>query len=271
MIFPDDKIEQENNKGVLRVNLDTGERELVISIEECRKVLPDADKVASYHLYPKMLVVHPRSGRVLFNFVNSLWDTAGREPSVRSLITTNSDGSSPAYLGGVLHHPNWHTIDDRVIGNVRDFNDKVRFGFYNGDGSGLLEYVPHTTGSGHPTISPDGKWICTDGKGGTDFDNSVILCDPVSGKEIYIAAFKAVSDRYAVFEAMKNLKECEGVLAGLKSAKKDGREWQSKENRQTQCHCAWSRDGSAILFNTDTGDGRGSQLFMVDVEKSLEN
>lgn len=38
-------------------------------------------------------------------------------------------------------------------------------------------------------------------------------------------------------------------------------------NRKTQAHPAWSRDGSAILFNRD--GGAGSQLYLIDVAHAL--
>jgi len=198
----------------------------------------------------------------MFNLTNTFWDIDGKEPKIRCLITMDADGSNPAYLGELAHHPNWHTIEDKVICNLRDFNKKLRFGFYNGDGSGLVDYVPKTTGAGHPTLSPDGKWICTDGKCGEGFDSSLILCDPVSGKELFITTFTAVSEGYPSFKAIRERKEGETVIGAIAKSK-DVKCW------QTQGHPAWSRDGSAILFNRDAGDGKGSQLYMVDVEETV--
>nr|HPN84462.1 hypothetical protein [Victivallales bacterium] len=72
MIFPGDTISELDKKGILRVDLETGKRDLIFSIAQCIENLPNKDKLSGYHLYPKMMVVHPVSGRILFNFVNSL-------------------------------------------------------------------------------------------------------------------------------------------------------------------------------------------------------
>jgi Tol biopolymer transport system component len=184
-------------------------------------------------------------------------------------MTVNPDGSNLAYLGNIRHHPNWHPIEDRIIANVNDCNGTLRFGFYHGDGKGLLEYVPKTTGAGHPTVSPDGRWICTDGKYLGD-KNGIILCDPISGNEIFAATFMAVSEGYASFEALSKRKEGESVISAINGIKNTGMS-PAKKRRQTQAHSVWSRDGSAILFNIDLGDQKGSQLYMINVEEALAN
>lgn len=263
VLFPGDNLAGREDKGVLRYNVETGEREVVFSIVDALALVPDAEKYKDCHLYAKMTIVHQKSGRVIFNLTNTFWDRDGKEPRVRHLISMNGDGSDATYIGRVHHHPNWHPFENRIIGNVMDFNGEVRFGLYNGDGSGLLEYVPRTNGAGHPTISLDGKWICTDGKGGDGFDNSLILCEPDSGKEIYIAKFSAVSDNYPSFKAIDSRSEGETVLDAVLNSREALKCW------QTQCHSTWSRDGSAILFNRDAGDGKGSQLYMIDVTESI--
>jgi len=265
VLFPDDKLTDRHDKGVLRYNLETGEQELVFSVEDAMKVIPQTNDYEDCHVHPKMLILHRKTGRIVFNLVNTFWDRDGTEPRIRLLITMNADGSEPACLGGVLHHPNWHSSDDRIICNVKDFNDDVRFGFYRGDGTGLLEYVPETQGSGHPTISPDGQWICTDaGSDKAGCDSKVILCDPVSGRELILAEYGACSDGYASFKKIDNRREGETVIQSLLEAKK------SRNNWQTQAHPAWSRDGSAIIFNRDAGNGKGSQLYVIDVQSSIE-
>ncbi len=67
---------------------------------------------------------------------------------------------------------------------------------------------------------------------------------------------------YASFKAIKARKSNETVTDALASAATPtGKTW------QTDAHPVWSRDGSAILFNGDTG--QGSQLYFVDVEQAL--
>ena len=259
-MFPNDDIAPRHDKGLLRMNLETGACELVLSIEQALPLLPNADAVGAYHLWAKMVIVHRRLPRVLFNFTNTFWDRDGKEPRIRGLVTVGTDGSAPAYLGRCLHHPNWHPIEDRVLSNVRDFNDEVRFGLYRGDGSGLLEYVPASNGSGHPSFSPDGRWLCTDGAG-TGTRSRIVLCDPTTGALTVAADYEAFSEGYAAFKAIDERATDETVVAALQRAKKVI----GRRIRQTQAHPAWSRDGSAVLFNVDQGEG--SQLYMLDVNR----
>ena len=143
-----------------------------------------------------------------------------------------------------------------------DLSDTVRFGLYPGDGQGLLEYVPAAPGSGHPSFSPDGRWICTDGAGeGTR--STVVLCDPGTGRVRVAADYEAVSDGYASFKAIDQRAPGETVIQALNRASSNrGKVW------QTQAHPAWSRDGSAIIFNADLG--QGSQLYVLDVARTLQ-
>lgn len=261
-MFPDDKLAPREDKGVMRLDLETGQCELVFSVAQAVAFLPEAGDLTRCHLYCKMMLPHPRSGRLLFNLVNSFWDRAGSEPRVRALVTVNPDGSKPVHLGRALHHPNWHPTENRVVVNVKDFNGVTRLGLYNGDGTGLLEYVPATKGSGHPTFSPDGQWLFTDGRSYPDGTSYAIFCDPKTGREIVGTVYKAISAGYATFKAIDERRPGESVAAALERS-----EGEAKTTRQTHGHPAWSRDGSAVLFNADLGDG--SQLYAVDVHRTL--
>lgn len=264
LLFPNDELAPRHDKGVMRLDLDNGKTELVFSLEDALSLFPDRDEIAHCHLYTKMTIPHLRTGRILFNVANAVWDAALGEPRVRGLVAVNPDGSDPAYLGKPLHHPNWHPTDERVLCNVKDFNDKVRFGLYNGDGSGLLEYVRNVKGSGHPSFSPDGKWIFTDGRSWPNGDAYVILCDPVAGREIVAAEFRAYSADYASRKAVNERAEGETIIAALQRASRPS----ADQPRKTDGHPSWSRDGSVVLFNADLGDG--SQLYAVDVARTVE-
>ena len=261
VMFPNDEIAARHDKGLWRIDLETGARELVLSIDRAVALLPNPEDVEAFHLYAKMIVHHRRRERILFNLTNTFWDRDGKEPRTRCIVSLDADGSNPAYVGRLLHHPNWHPIEDRILANVLDFNDQVRFGLYRADREGLLEYVPNTAGSGHPSFSPDGRWLCTDGAG-PGRCSRVGLYDPQTGHETVAAEYEAFSEGYASFRAVDNRAAGETVTNALVRAREsDGRTW------QTQAHPAWSRDGNAILFNADLGDG--SQLYVVDVERTL--
>lgn len=264
-MFPDDRIAERADKGLWRVNIATGERELLLSVKQVVSMLPDAEEVEQYHLHLKSIILHARQPRVLMHLVNTFWDRGAGEPRIRRVFSVGTDGSNPVYIGHSGHHLNWHPTEDRLSCNVPDINGKLRLGIYRGDGSGLLYYVPDRRGSGHPSISPDGRWICTDGAGGR-LGSSTILCDWKTGERHIAAEYGrrpgATVGGYASFEAIQRRAEGETIVAALgRSGGFKGETW------MTQAHPAWNRDGSAVMINWDWGEG--SQVYMLDVQRAI--
>lgn len=149
-----------------------------------------------------------------------------------------------------------------MVANAPDCNGKLRFVLYPGDGKGLVDYVSQTKGSGHPSFSPDGRWLCTDAAGPET--NQVIYCNPRTGAStVAMMADLKGGGGYRSFPTVKNRPKGETVTQALeRCAANEGQTW------QTQCHPAWSRDGSAVLVNFDLGDG--SQLYVLDA-RDLES
>lgn len=208
-IFPDDKITSRKDKGLLKLNLDTGKCEVLVSIEEALSKHPQRDEIKSCHLFINKIIPHPQLERVLFVFSNALWRDEYGEPRIHAIYSANLDGSSVRYLGNFAHHPQWHPLDDLIIVYARDFNRVMRFGLYKGDGSGPLNYIPdlpNYPGSGHASYSPDGRYITTDrywteeGKVKT----GLFICDPGTGREWKAAQFNNREYEYATIKAIRN-------------------------------------------------------------------
>lgn len=263
-LFPGDEIAGRRDKGLVRYDFQRQTLELVLSLEDAIALLPppDREEAKSAHVQAKMMVPHRRTGRIMCNLANELYDRAGVEKRVRGLIAVNPDGSNAVYLGRPLHHPNWHPTEETVLVNVRDFNDRVRLGLYRGDGAGLLEYVPGVLGSGHPGFSPDGRWIGVDRS--EESGSSIALCHPVEGSEITAAVFQPISTAHAAFRAIDQRGPGEKIIDIYERT----RHSRGEKQRQTDMHPVWSRDGSVLLFNADLGDG--SQLYAIDVERAVE-
>lgn len=262
-LFPDDALASRDDKGLFRMNMDTGQRELILTVAQMLKLLPDAQALSHCHLYPKMLVSHRTSDRLLFNLTNTFWDRGNDEPAVRALITVNGDGSDPAYLGVCTHHPNWHPTQNHVVVNLKDCNNKLRLGLYQGDGQELVTYVPQAAGSGHPSFSPDGRWICTD-MGVPNGDSGIAVYETATGRRFVPTTYHAISEGYSAFKAIDQRASGVSVTQALKQMRATApKAW------QTHCHGAWSRDGSAYLFNADRDQGHGSQLYAIDMQRFL--
>lgn len=258
-LFPNNTIAPRHDKGLIRVNAESGEGELILSIEDALALVPKAARVEHCHLYMKMIVLQPHSNRVLFNLTNTFWDMGTEEPRVRAIISAGIDGSHPRYVGEITHHPNWHTIDNRIIANAQDCNGNLRLVLFDANGERLPDYVPLTKGSGHPTFSPDGALICTDGGG--EEGTQVIFCNPSTGQSKVAMDCHECGGGYPTFNAIRENRSGETVMDALQRAAIGPHTW------QTQRHPTWSRDGSAVLVNSDRGDG--SQLYVIDVQKSL--
>jgi len=261
---PDDSLTPRHDKGIVRVDLETGEQKLVFSIEDAIAMLPDSESIKDFHLHPKQIVIHPTLPRLLFNLVNVPWDLTGREHRVREMFTVGLDGSDPAYLGKISDHPQWDPSGDRVVANVHDINDKRRFGIYPGNGKGLLHYLPKTKGAGHPSLSPCGEWVCSDGRGLPDGRTALIFCHVTSGKEIIAVSAQHHSEN-ANRAAYRNLSGDTSVMSV-----RPGIEAGNMHRWTTHLHPTWSRDGKTVLFNLDEEDKAG-QLYVLDVEAALRS
>ena len=262
LLFPNNQIAPRKDKGLFRIDLETGKRKLILSLQDVLDLLPAEQKqaLANYHFFIKRALFHPTRSRILFNLTNHLWDIDGAESRISILMAAGTDGSNPVYLGRFTHHPNRNPLDNRVLANLRDCNQILRLGIYRDKSNpDLVEYVPLTRGSGHPSFSPDGKWICADGAGPKG--NQIVICDPISGKHTVVEESDSLSGQYSIVKAVRERSNGKTVMDAISQSEKI-------ETWVTQAHASWSRDGSAILFNIDKE--KGSQIYMVDVEEALK-
>lgn len=99
------------------------------------------------------------------------WLARDRDAPVRmrpQLVTMRADGSElhvavPAEAwaqGG--HHPSWCPDDEHVLMNLRLGGDEMRFVVVRFDGTDLRPLSTRLTGSGHPSLHPDGRHLVTD-------------------------------------------------------------------------------------------------------------
>jgi len=91
-----------------------------------------------------------------------------RRYGAKHVITMNADGSHVRVAvsaerwarGG--HHPNWCPDGEHVLMNLDTRGDGLSFARLALDGSTCETLVPAITGSGHPTLHPDGRHLLTD-------------------------------------------------------------------------------------------------------------
>lgn len=147
--FPD-------NDGIFRIDLETGESNLLISIKDVEEHVPPLKKDAIEYFAH---VVYSRDGSKLS------WLARGFPERNTTTFTINRDGTElqrafPDNWGG--SHYDWLSNDELMV--TANFEGKqyahVLFTIgqknYRRLGNGLLDY------DGHGTFSPDGKWMITD-------------------------------------------------------------------------------------------------------------
>ena len=92
----------------------------------------------------------------------------GKKGANPQLFTFNTDGSNIKRAitreqwapGG--HHPNWHPDGIHLIMNLKPDTKTLRFCQFKYDGSEFKILSEKYLGSGHPSITPDSKYVVTD-------------------------------------------------------------------------------------------------------------
>ena len=148
--------------GLWRIDLETGKRSLLLSLDQIRGHLRGIAELDGARLHGFRVMINPQQTRVMMIV---LADTPGRKTAV--LITCKPDGSDVTipvtpkrWEGG--HHPNWHPDGERIVMNLMDPSGALRFYQFKYDGTEWRVLAPGSYGSGHPSLHKDGRWLVTD-------------------------------------------------------------------------------------------------------------
>lgn len=145
------------------------------------------------------------------------------------------------------HHPNWHPDGKHIIMNLNPKKelglDMFSFVIFNQDGSNFKQLSKKHKGGGHPSVTPDTKWLITDAYTfEKDFVNSdgevkIRLIDLVADEEQALChVYTPPSDRY-------------GVL-------------------RNDPHPVWSRDYKKVLFCGTPAGKR--EIFVANLENIIK-
>lgn len=170
--------------GLFIIDLDTGRRDLVVSLAHTIPLIPELhelsqDELEEWEIYGFHSKWAPSGDRLIFTVRRYLhqdqdrfnaFDRIGRGTRVRfDVFTCRPDGSElcnavPAARwnhGG--HHINFFPDGTRLSANIRLAEGEplslIEVGI---DGSGFRKIVETTPGSGHPTVHPTANHILTD-------------------------------------------------------------------------------------------------------------
>lgn len=172
-----------------------------------------------------------------------------RRYGAKHVITMDADGGNVRLAvsaeqwarGG--HHPNWCPDGDHVLMNLNTRGDGIRFARLPRDGSACETLAPHVSGSGHPTLHPDGRHLLTDA---------------------YVDEPLAFGDGTAPIRLVNVATGVETLLARIRiqplAEKATGA-------LRVDPHPAWDRSYTRIAFNA-CPDGR-RQVFVADLGELL--
>ncbi|MHC4479668.1 MAG: hypothetical protein ACYS1C_01665 [Planctomycetota bacterium] len=216
--------------GLFRMDLDSGESRLIVSLAQLAAFQPPADSRGAKH-WVNHVQFSPRGTR--FAFLHR-WRGAMTGAGFRTrLLTSNPDGSG---LRCVSDHEMVSHYDWRDEGHLlawarrRDLGDRY---FLFEDGTGTPEVVGEglLTSDGHCSYSPDRRWILTDTYPDGTGERSLLLYWPEDGKRIEIGRFFSPQ--------------------------------QLSDDIRCDLHPRWSRDGRFISFDSAHEDVR--RMYVADV------
>ncbi len=217
--FVPENIGAPDDDGLYITDLDAGQSRLLVSLNQIVNSCPQLQNKnyqngSFYCFHAKwnpqgdrlMLIVRwvPKKNILRKVFQKNRKLAAGKKNMLKHVITMASDGSDIQIAvsaknwakGG--HHPNWCPDGQHVMMNLNAYGDGLRFVKFRYDG-GPIEAIGESTGSGHPSLHPSGRFLLTDAypKEPISYGDGTVpirLIDLSSGKEHVLARIGALAD-----------------------------------------------------------------------------
>jgi len=217
--------------GAFLQDLETGESRLVASVADCIELHPRKDEIRGWHLYIKHTKWSRDGKRVLFVFTNEGKNLKYIEnPMVKDLYVMNSDGSGLHYVGPFHAHPIWHPNSSDILANCfwgdEDWQSFVLINSVSGERRIASRAM---MGTGHPSYSPDGRYMVVD------------YVPHTTG----VATLELIDTETDDIDTLVRMKVRDHTHSG------------------THLHPVWSRDGNKVLYASDASGV--AQLCVIDV------
>ena len=225
-----EKIQAPAGDGIYRMDLETGENTLIISLADIVKIGHDAPMDDAVHWFNHLLF-NPSDSR--FTFLHRWQSTKNNTWNTR-FFTADSDGGNIHCVAndGMVSHFDWRD-DNRILAWARQ-KEIGDYYFLFTDQSGEKEIVGENilTCDGHCSYSPDRRWILTDTYPNEKSMRMLILFDTQNNRRIDIGEFFSPPE-----------------LTG---------EW------RCDLHPRWNRDGTKICIDSAHEETR--QIYVIDVK-----
>jgi hypothetical protein len=217
--------------GLWRVDLGSGKSRLVVALAQLAEIAPRADMAGADHKV-NHAVYSPRGDRFVF-----MHRWLGARGKFSRLYCAASDGSDLRLLldHRMVSHYTWQ--DDSTL-LVWARTPEGGDGYYllrlpTGGAEALCAGSLDRHGDGHPSFSPDGKWILTDSYPDRARMRRLLMCRPATGTVIEVGAFHSP--------------------------------WRYDGPVRCDLHPRWNPDGSSISIDSSHEGFRGT--YVVDVSR----
>ncbi|MHA1342691.1 MAG: TolB family protein [Promethearchaeota archaeon] len=210
-----DNMPEDSKDGIWYVDLMKNESKLILSLEQLKNFHFVKTMIGARHKV-NHIDIAPNGKRFMF-----LHRWVGPHGRFMRLLTANSkDGSDLYYLTGdeMVSHNCWWGNED-IISFCRLKDGRERFVHFK-DKQGYLEIIgeKYLIRDGHPSVSPNGKWMLTD-----DYPD------------------KARFSRIYLFDLENNTKYIVGEFF---------QPFKYKKEKRIDLHPKWSNDGRAVFFES---------------------
>ncbi len=224
------------DSGIFRIDLDTGEQTLVVSIANVAKIPYPRGDISKGKHYFNHLLVSPDGSR--FEFLHR-WGFPNWKGATR-MLTAARDGSDIRVVdhSGRTSHFIWRD-PSHILAWSWDESHGDGFYLYEDKTGGKVEIVGEgvMTKNGHCTYLPGNKWILNDGYPDKDRNQNVYLYEVATKRRV--------------------------PLGGFYSPPKYRGEW------RCDTHPRFSPDGRKVVIDSPHS-GEGRQLHLIDISKIVE-
>ncbi len=233
--LPDPNVDQlaPEDSGIFRLDLETGEQELIISIADIAKIPYPHGDLSSMKHYFNHLLLSPDGSR--FIFLNRWRGKDGKGFGTR-MFTARPDGSDIRIVNdsGLTSHFIWRDPFHILAWAHHPSNDNA---FYlQEDGTGNVQVIGKDvmTRDGHCTYIPGSKWILNDMYPDKDRKQEVYLFSVATGEKITLGKFHSPPEYTG--------------------------EW------RCDTHPRPSPDGRGVTIDSPHG-GNGRQIYLIDISR----
>ncbi len=220
--------------GVFRMDLATGESELIVSLDRAAALNRRPDMDGCKHWF-NHLVINTDGSR--FAFLHR-WRPPDRDARKTRLLTAGLDGSDLRCIADddMVSHYDWRDAE-RILAWARQRDAGDRFFLFN-ERTGGREVIGEgvLTGDGHCSYSPDRRWILLDAYPDERHERALMLFDPAEGRRVDLGRFHSPP-----------------ALAGP---------------IRCDLHPRWSRDGHHVCMDSVHEGTR--QIYVIDVSAIVE-